>query len=431
MMPKILIVADDLSGAADCAVICATRGVETVVLIDAARVPQGAVAVAVDTNSRTMAPDEAGRAAARAIAHLQGRDTHVLYQKIDSTLRGNWAVEVVHARRAAVELRGAAPLAIVAPAFPGTGRTTLGGRVLVRNVPLEQTETWTREGLKGVADVPLCLGGAGLRVELATLSIVRAGPEDLHAQLLRWREDGIEAVVCDAESDDDLAVIAAASALLRGPVLHVGSAGLMRALAANLEPHGPVRTAPESIDVERPILTVVGSASQISHTQFEILASAPGVMALTVPPQVLRLGAETAEAREIGHALDRVLASGHDVALAIGHAPEVDLREGSRLAAELAALIAPRVSELGGLVMTGGETARAILIASGISGLRLRGEVEPGVPLGVGIGEHAVPVVTKAGAFGDRQTLLRCRAALRPGQGGPGVAVALSDRPGR
>jgi uncharacterized protein YgbK (DUF1537 family) len=430
-MPEILIVADDLSGAADCAVVCATRGAETVVLIDADRAPQDAIAVAVDVNSRAMAPEEAGRAVARTVGRLHGPDTRILYQKIDSTLRGNWALEIMHARRAAGRVHGAAPLAVVAPAFPGTGRTTRQGRVFVRNVPLEETETWRHEGLAGIADIPARLGVAGLRVELAALDAVRAGAEGLHARLRQWREDGIEAVVCDAESDGDLAVIAAASARLPDPVLHVGSAGLMRALAANLEPHGPVRTAPESIDVERPILTVVGSASQISHTQFEILASAPGVMALTVPPQVLRLGAETAEAREIGHALDRVLASGHDVALAIRHAPEVDLREGSRLAAELAALIAPRVSELGGLVMTGGETARAILIASGISGLRLRGEVEPGVPLGVGIGEHAVPVVTKAGAFGDRQTLLRCRAALRPGQGGPGVAVALSDRPGR
>jgi uncharacterized protein YgbK (DUF1537 family) len=179
-------------------------------------------------------------------------------------------------------------------------------------------------------------------------------------------------------------------------------------------------------------LTVVGSASHVSQAQFETLASAPGVTALTVPPRVLRPEAETGETREIGRALDRALASGDDVALAIGPGPGIDLREGSGLAAELAALVAPRLPKLGGLVMTGGETARAVLIAAGLRGLRLRGEVEPGVPLGVGIGTFEIPVVTKAGAFGDRHTLRRCRAALRRGRGvAPDAVAAASNRIGR
>ena len=148
-----------------------------------------------------------------------------------------------------------------------------------------------------------------------------------------------------------------------------------------------------------------------------------------MPPRALRLGVETAEARDIGRALDAALASGRDIALAIGPEAAVDLREGSRLAAALASLVVPRLPKLGGLVMTGGETARAILVAAGIQGLRLRGEIEPGVPLGTGIGRFAIPVVTKAGAFGDRHTLLRCRAALRRGRGAASDATAAIGNP--
>jgi uncharacterized protein YgbK (DUF1537 family) len=326
-------------------------------------------------------------------------------------------------RRAISRARGAAPLAVVAPAFPGTGRTTRAGRVFVRDVPLEDTETWRREGLRGVADIPLRLGAAGLRTELAALGVVRAGVPDLQARLRQWCEDGIEAVVCDAEHEDDLAVIAAASR--RDPVLHVGSAGLMRALAAGLDIRVPVRMA--GIEAERSILTVVGSASEVSHVQFETLACEPDVTALMVPPRILRLGAGTAEARDIGRELDSALGSGGDVALAIGHESGIDLGEGARLAAALAALIAPRLPRLGGLVMTGGETARAVLTAAGIDGLRLRGEVEPGVPYGIGIGAFEIPVVTKAGAFGDRQTLLRCCAALRQGRSITPTLAAVDD----
>jgi hypothetical protein len=51
-MIETLIIADDLTGAADCAVSCATAGADTVVLLDANADPGGATAVSVDVNSR-------------------------------------------------------------------------------------------------------------------------------------------------------------------------------------------------------------------------------------------------------------------------------------------------------------------------------------------------------------------------------------------
>ena len=125
--------------------------------------------------------------------------------------------------------------------------------------------------------------------------------------------------------------------------------------------------------------------------------------------------------RRVGRALDAALSVGSDVALTIDYRANVDLHEGPQLAASLAALVAPRLPKVGGLVVTGGETARAILVRCGISGLRLQGELEPGVPVGMSIGKTEIPVVTKAGAFGSSTTLARCRAALRAG--------STSDRP--
>ena len=75
---------------------------------------------------------------------------------------------------------------------------------------------------------------------------------------------------------------------------------------------------------------------------------------------------------------------------------------------------------LGGLVATGGETARAVLDALGIHRLRLLGEVEAGLPFSVA--DHWVrplPVITKAGAFGSPQALVRCRDFLRKVERGP------------
>jgi uncharacterized protein YgbK (DUF1537 family) len=46
----------------------------------------------------------------------------------------------------------------------------------------------------------------------------------------------------------------------------------------------------------------------------------------------------------------------------------------------------------------------------------MQGEIEPGAPIGISTDDIAIPVITKAGAFGDRMTLKRCRAALRGGR---------------
>jgi len=74
--------------------------------------------------------------------------------------------------------------------------------------------------------------------------------------------------------------------------------------------------------------------------------------------------------------------------------------------------IAGMREQIGGLVLTGGETARAVLSRLGIRALRVVGEVETGVPILVAEGS-GLPVVTKAGDFGDNETLLRCRLVLQ------------------
>ena len=62
-------------------------------------------------------------------------------------------------------------------------------------------------------------------------------------------------------------------------------------------------------------------------------------------------------------------------------------------------------------VLTGGETARAVLAARHVREFRLLGEVEPGVPFG--IARDGTLVCTKAGAFGGPATLVRCVARLK------------------
>jgi 4-hydroxythreonine-4-phosphate dehydrogenase len=93
--------------------------------------------------------------------------------------------------------------------------------------------------------------------------------------------------------------------------------------------------------------------------------------------------------------------------------------EDPRLVERLGELLAPEAAAVGGLILTGGATAVALLRAWGTTALRIQAELDPGVVLSETVGARRVPVVTKAGAFGDRGTLTRAREQLR--KDGPGT----------
>jgi 4-hydroxythreonine-4-phosphate dehydrogenase len=253
---------------------------------------------------------------------------------------------------------------------------------------------------------------AGLRAHVVPLAQVRGGAGPLAAELARRATGAVDVLVCDAETEEDLAAIARAGARLVRPVVWTGSAGLARHLAGalGLAREGR-RTAP--LPAARrggPVVVVVGSRSSAAREQARVLAAEPGVARVGLDPHVLLDG--EGDSRWPAAGVARVLASGADLLLTFGEEP-LGAERGPALAAAAARLVAAHAPRLGGLVATGGDLARALLPALGATGLRLDGEVEPGVPLGVADTSPPLPVVTKAGAFGDPRTLSRCRAALR------------------
>jgi uncharacterized protein YgbK (DUF1537 family) len=108
-----------------------------------------------------------------------------------------------------------------------------------------------------------------------------------------------------------------------------------------------------------------------------------------------------------------MFAAGRDVVLEITQASNPGPVKGPELANRLAWLLEPSAERIGALVATGGETARALLTRLGAAGIRLKDEIEPGVPLGVALGDREFLVVTKAGGFGDPGTFVRCLDKLR------------------
>ena len=405
-MTKILIIADDLSGAADCAAAFAHVGMDTMVVLDAgAARSASACVIAVDADSRRLPAAEAARIQ-QALHARYYADGMLLYQKIDSTLRGNFGAEVAAAA-------AGAGLAIVAPAFPRAGRTTRGGCQYLHGVPLEQSEVWRIAGMTGAAAIPAMLEGQGLRTVSLDGATLRQETNDVAALLASLAGGGVQAVVCDAETDEDLYRIAQASLGLPVPCFWAGSAGLAAQLAMAVGRALPdTWPVPPKLAVSGAILTVVGSMSSISRQQAERLEAATQIACIAVEVGMLREGPLHAQWQALQQGLCAAVASGRDLLLTMTGEDTSGIDEGLYLCQALAALVAPVAGQTGAVIATGGETARALLCAMGYHGLRLQGEIETGVPLSMATGPRPLAVITKAGAFGDEATLLKCYQAL-------------------
>jgi uncharacterized protein YgbK (DUF1537 family) len=391
----VAIIADDLTGAADTGVQLARAGYRTAVAFQGSPTPpaEDLDAVALDTDSRAM---PAGFAAKRVLeAGHAARDARIVYKKLDSTLRGPIAAELVAALEATGRER-----AVVAPAFPSAGRTTVGGVQLVRGVPVHETEA------KNDPRTPVREEHVPTLLAESFSPIHSLGVEDLaDPTTVRRALDEARCVVADATRDEDL------EALVRTvpdphEVLWAGSAGLALALG-NVYPGPHAETVPAAHAPARRVLIVVGSLSEVSRGQLRTLAEEYGCAAVSVATDLS--GAN----REAFKGLRAALAEG--TCAAMHSAEERDAPSAGSVVEALAEVVV-RLSErdlFDALVLTGGETAVGVARRLGAVGIRLEGEVEPGIPTGTLIGPNPYRVVTKAGAFGKPGTLVRVVETLR------------------
>jgi len=157
-----------------------------------------------------------------------------------------------------------------------------------------------------------------------------------------------------------------------------------------------------------PTLFVVGSLSSVSREQVKVLAASSDVLTFNIPPKTLLAGETSPDWREHELALKQAFDAGRDVAVVPG-AEFCNRTMGQLLSAALARMVEPYADRIGGLVATGGESARAVLETWGVHRLRLVSELEAGLACSVTEGWRGLlPVLTKAGAFGTPQTLLNC-----------------------
>ena len=402
MDPRWLIVADDLTGAADSAIAFAKRRLPAYVSWGEPRAGEGdPVAFAFDADTRRLEPSAAARRHQDILRRLLDSRTRV-FKKIDSTLRGHPAEEI----GAMLDvLAGRTPRvrAIFAAAFPAAGRISRGGRIFVHGTPLEHSEFWHAARPAQQAGIATLLETAGLHARLVGLDIVRGHPARLRAAFDEGR-GGASICVCDAETEQDLDSIVGA-AFEDPATFFVGSAGLAHSIASHASRGAGRRAEPVAYGAtNRGALLLVGSQAGPSRAALAQLATLPGIHHVSV-------AAEEADVSLAG--LERAIEAGTDVVIDIAPPVGGPLVTSPQVVDALARRIAPLAARAGALMATGGDSAAALLTHCGVRGIRLVDELEPGTSLGLTLGALTLPVITKSGGFGDAGSLRRIAERLR------------------
>jgi uncharacterized protein YgbK (DUF1537 family) len=414
-MTRLLIIADDLSGAADCSIACAGHGLNTIVQLHEPEFDIDVDVLSIDGNTRSLTPAKAAAETARLVRRYINNEDRLLFKKLDSTLRGHVAAELA----AVLEVRRSLAsddrrlVCVMAPAFPSFGRTTANGRQLVHGRPLELTEMWQREPGPANSNIAEMLCQAGLTCALIDTACVRSGHGLLENAMTRFASF-TDVLICDAETDADLRAIATASMILGPHTVWAGSAGLAYHLPHAARFASIPLSIPDEPLAKGPTIFVAGSNSSASRQQALLLGAAPDVVTIRVSQKTLIAGTRAAAWLKHQQNMDRAIGVGADMVVMIGEEHPAETATGELLSAALARLVQPFAAHAGALVATGGETARSVLEAWGIACLRLAGELETGVPVSVTEGwNRRLPVLTKAGEFGTPETLLHCREFLR------------------
>lgn len=395
-MENYLIIADDFTGSNDTGVQLTRRGFRTKVVFDASAVSNDGLSYVLDTESRNIPADEAARKTAQLLKGVDPAAFACVIKKVDSTLRGNIAQEIMETDTAC-----GSELIVFMPALPSLGRTTVNGIHMLNGVRILDTELARdprkpvlqddiAEILRSVYDEP---------VEKLTLDAIRSGC---------FGFDSARIYACDAVTDSDMRAVISKAEATGKRVLWVGTA----AMADNI-----IGLRHDSF----PALAVIASVSDTARKQIRF-AEEKGLTVLKYDVAGLLSGTDTVDYASEACA---ILSAGKDLAFVSSASYDRAELEASVSAGAAKGMSAEAVAEyacsgitgitaeildrvkVSGLFLSGGDTAIHFFERVGAGGSEISSELSVGIPMMRLSGGRfdGLRVITKAGAFGSAEAL--------------------------
>lgn len=400
---KLLVLADDLTGALDVSAEFGRRAIPTLV---ATRFPDDLEllwakydVISVDTQSRHLPADQAfQRLKSFARAGQQTQATH-FFKKTDSTLRGNIGQEL-HAIADAC----AHPIYYVAAA-PLYGRFTRAGYQFVNDVPLHKSD-FANDPLNPIttSHVPTLLQAQ------SPLPVLHLQPSKLPA-FAPPLDPAI--VLIDANTEADLAFIM--QCLSHKSALRV-LAGTAR-FSSYLPQALPFNSATPIIrPPAAPMLVINGSANETALEQVRVALNQSHLRAIHLPPEIVasKNGAFSSAANQLlaqiqsqppNHLLLHTILRREQLPAYVqfGLQASIPANELHSIVAANTAQFVRRLFEIVSfpfIVIFGGDTLCALAHAFQWPGFCPQGEIVPGVALSSVLDHPSLTLATKPGGFG-------------------------------
>lgn len=409
-MVKLLVLADDFTGSLDTGVQFRAKGTRIRFGSPDNRYftnPDEDVQVLIiDTESRHLPPEEAAAVIRQVVGDAVAAGVRYIYKKTDSGLRGNIGAEL----SAALEASGQ-PLLHFIPAYPQIGRTTKGGIHYIKGVPVGESvfakDPFNPVLHSSVKDVLLSQSQTAVSITGDPLP-----------------EKGI--VVHDAESEADLAAIAAKLKDNNQLTLLAGCAGFASVLPELLE----LELSEDALPTFAPkLLTLCGSINPITIEQLEAAKDA-GMpkFNLTVPQKLQKNWLESQCGQDTISQWAQAIAEHPSTVIdcdGLSDPEELEsLRQELGLSFEgMRCRIAENMGKItkalldqgtdATLLITGGDTLLAAMNQLGQEELIPIREITPGVVLSqIRYREHTYNLLSKSGGFGTRDLLAQLQEII-------------------
>lgn len=416
------VIADDLTGATDVALMLAREGMRVVQTVgvpaSAAALPD-ADAVVVSLKSRTNPADEAVAWSLASCEALLGAGARQILFKYCSTFDSTDAGNIGPVTEALVA-RLKAPWTVACPAFPANGRSVYQGHLFVGHQLLSDSPMKDHP-LTPMRDsnlVRVLQRQTRLPVGLVPTATVGKGAPAVRGAFEALAKDGPAIGIGDAISDDHLRILGEAFA---GEPLLTGGSGIALGLPANFRRAGLLAPAAAARGFAAPAgssAILAGSCSAATRGQVQD-AREKGVPAFALDPVAIAEGRMTSSdvlawARPQLGTMPVLVYSTAEPEAVRAVQERFGRDEAGAMIERLLGEVATGLAAAGvkRLVVAGGETSGAVVGALGIAMLEIGPEIDPGVPWTLAADGEPMALALKSGNFGTRDFFTKALAML-------------------
>ena len=412
---KIVVVADDFTGANDTGVQFSKRKLKSIVITNKDKISKSLKdcdVMVFDTESRFDDKKKAYDKTYEIGKILKAENVKYIYKKLDSTFRGNIGAEI-SGLMDSLEIQHA----LLVPAFPSNQRITKYGMVYVKGKLLAETEMSNdpRTPVRESSIPKIVSQQTDKSIKIIDFNEVLAGKQNLIQKVQQHINNGIQIIIIDAQDNEDLDLIAAATSSIKERILFAGSPGFAEFLPKYLN-FGKEKKSN---------VVIAGSVSEVTREQIDYANKRLSIRLIDVEIEKLFIKGKRQEKTRIMEIVEEASQKGQDiiirsapstafVAKSIEQGQEhgltgIDVSEKIALFLGEVASDIIRDIKIGGILLTGGDTAIKTAQALNISGTIIHDEIQPGIPYGFSIEEQYknIIIVTKAGGFGSQDAIFQ------------------------